>query len=224
MPKYYAVKIGRVPGIYLNWQECQQQIKGFSGAIFKSFTTEKEAQDFITPTNGQTELPSQPELLEIYTDGSHQRQKNYLGIGAWSRYHDVEYSLSATCDSKLLAEYNIFEDTVSNPTAEFIAFTEVLKCFREAQLPATISIIFYIDYVGVKHWIDGSWQTRKPYIKKILEFCLELIKKIGNSITIVHVPGHSGNLGNDKADQLAGSLENFNEFDRLINAIKSDHR
>ena len=35
--KYYAVKIGLVPGLYLTWGECQQNINGFSGAVYKSF-------------------------------------------------------------------------------------------------------------------------------------------------------------------------------------------
>lgn len=45
--KFYAVKKGRVPGIYLNWEECQNNTKGFSGAVFKSFTVRDEAEKFI---------------------------------------------------------------------------------------------------------------------------------------------------------------------------------
>ena len=39
--KYYAVKIGLVPGLYLTWGECQQNINGFSGAVYKSFDTDE---------------------------------------------------------------------------------------------------------------------------------------------------------------------------------------
>lgn len=35
--KYYAVKIGIKPGIYETWAECELQIKGVSGAKYKSF-------------------------------------------------------------------------------------------------------------------------------------------------------------------------------------------
>jgi len=45
--KFYAVANGRKPGVYKTWDECQAQTKGFAKAKFKSFTTEKEAQDFI---------------------------------------------------------------------------------------------------------------------------------------------------------------------------------
>lgn len=31
--KFYAVKAGRVPGVYLTYAECQAQTAGFKGAI-----------------------------------------------------------------------------------------------------------------------------------------------------------------------------------------------
>ncbi|WP_286149303.1 RNase H1/viroplasmin domain-containing protein, partial [Thomasclavelia cocleata] len=37
MAKFYAVKIGRKPGIYLTWDECKQQVDKFKGAVYKSF-------------------------------------------------------------------------------------------------------------------------------------------------------------------------------------------
>ncbi|KAF4973041.1 hypothetical protein FSARC_539 [Fusarium sarcochroum] len=45
--KYYAVKAGRNPGIYVDYEDCKAQISGFSGAVFKSFKTQQEAQDFV---------------------------------------------------------------------------------------------------------------------------------------------------------------------------------
>ena len=43
---FYAVKAGRVPGIYKTWAECEQQTKGFTGAKFKGFVTQPEAEAF----------------------------------------------------------------------------------------------------------------------------------------------------------------------------------
>lgn len=42
--KYYVVWHGVCPGIYTSWTDCQLQIKGFQGAIFKSFDTREEAE------------------------------------------------------------------------------------------------------------------------------------------------------------------------------------
>ena len=46
--KYYAVKKGKVPGIYLNWNDCKAMVDGYPGAVYKSFKTIEEAEKFIT--------------------------------------------------------------------------------------------------------------------------------------------------------------------------------
>ncbi|MFR4836151.1 MAG: viroplasmin family protein [Catenibacterium sp.] len=52
--KYYAVKNGRVPGIYNSWAECQKQIHGFKNASYKSFTSRTEAEEFISDKKRNT--------------------------------------------------------------------------------------------------------------------------------------------------------------------------
>ena len=44
--KYYSVKAGKKPGVYLTWEECKNQVDGFSGAVYKSFPTLAEAEEF----------------------------------------------------------------------------------------------------------------------------------------------------------------------------------
>ena len=41
--KYYVVWQGKIPGIYNNWREAEQQIKGVVDAKFKSYESENEA-------------------------------------------------------------------------------------------------------------------------------------------------------------------------------------
>ena len=41
--KYYVVWKGVSPGIYTSWTDCQLQIKGYDGALYKSFDTKEEA-------------------------------------------------------------------------------------------------------------------------------------------------------------------------------------
>lgn len=45
--KYYAVRVGRVPGIYRSWAECKEQVDYFRNAEFKSFTTKEQADEFM---------------------------------------------------------------------------------------------------------------------------------------------------------------------------------
>ncbi|GME27021.1 ribonuclease h [Neofusicoccum parvum] len=47
-PKFYAVKDGRKPGVYSNYNDCLAQVKGFKGAVFKSFPSVAEAEAFIS--------------------------------------------------------------------------------------------------------------------------------------------------------------------------------
>jgi ribonuclease HI len=42
--KYYVVWKGRNPGIYLSWAECEAQVKGFTGAEYKSFESREMAE------------------------------------------------------------------------------------------------------------------------------------------------------------------------------------
>jgi ribonuclease HI len=43
--KYYAVWKGVHPGIYDSWTACQLQIKGYGGALYKSFDSKEEAEE-----------------------------------------------------------------------------------------------------------------------------------------------------------------------------------
>lgn len=44
---YYAVKSGKIPGIYRSWSECEVQVKCYPGAVYKGFVTEKEAKAYL---------------------------------------------------------------------------------------------------------------------------------------------------------------------------------
>ena len=45
--KYYAVRKGRNTGIYRTWDECKSQVFQYSGAEYKSFTTEQELLNIL---------------------------------------------------------------------------------------------------------------------------------------------------------------------------------
>ena len=44
---FYAVKRGREPGIYDNWDECRRNVQGFPRSFYKGFKTQEEAQEFL---------------------------------------------------------------------------------------------------------------------------------------------------------------------------------
>lgn len=73
--KFYVVWKGVNPGVYASWTDCQLQIQGYKGAIYKSFDTEEEAaQAFATPAhvylqrhrNSASKEPSAKQLPENF--------------------------------------------------------------------------------------------------------------------------------------------------------------
>ncbi|CAO3694145.1 unnamed protein product [Umbelopsis ramanniana] len=58
MPKsarsyYYAVRVGKNPGIYTQWSECEKQVKGYPNARYKKFPTRQEADKFLSATESE---------------------------------------------------------------------------------------------------------------------------------------------------------------------------
>ena len=56
--KYYVVWRGRIPGVYLSWEECEEQVKQFPSSAFKAFATEAEARQAFEA--GPPQRPARP--------------------------------------------------------------------------------------------------------------------------------------------------------------------
>ena len=78
MAKFYAVKEGKKPGIYMSWDECKEQVNGYSGAVYKSFTSEDEAKAFI---GKEVKKVSDDLTLLAYVDGSYNIKTKEYGYG-----------------------------------------------------------------------------------------------------------------------------------------------
>ncbi|EPZ32932.1 hypothetical protein O9G_004612 [Rozella allomycis CSF55] len=50
---YYAVAVGRKPGIYINFEEADSQIANFDGAVYKRFANKNEAEEFLRNHSSQ---------------------------------------------------------------------------------------------------------------------------------------------------------------------------
>jgi hypothetical protein len=76
MVLYYAVRVGRKPGIYNTWNAAKGQVAGFSGAIFKKFPTIEQANQFLKendempPENIKANHTSRISKVDIFS--SHQ--------------------------------------------------------------------------------------------------------------------------------------------------------
>ena len=41
---WYVVYVGRVPGVYDHWEHAHIQVHGFSGNMYKGYTTRREVE------------------------------------------------------------------------------------------------------------------------------------------------------------------------------------
>ncbi|RYR59300.1 hypothetical protein Ahy_A05g025166 [Arachis hypogaea] len=44
---FYAVRRGRIPGIYMTWADCKRQVNGFKDCEFKGFADADEAESWL---------------------------------------------------------------------------------------------------------------------------------------------------------------------------------
>lgn len=63
--KFYAVRKGRSVGIYNNWDDCKSQVHGYPGCQYKSFSSLKEAEDYLA----QNVPPPHPACKAQKVDG-----------------------------------------------------------------------------------------------------------------------------------------------------------
>ena len=63
--KYYAIKVGRKTGIFTDWDECQSLVKGFKGALYKSFKNEEDAKAYLNDDTTSNDMPKQQKTLSL---------------------------------------------------------------------------------------------------------------------------------------------------------------
>lgn len=89
--KYYAVRYGlEGPKVYTDWTSCQNAVKGFKGAKFKSFTNQEDADAFIDLV--EDVLTSYPEGHHITVDASSSIKEDFWEFQmVWSDTKELIY-------------------------------------------------------------------------------------------------------------------------------------
>ena len=164
--KFYVVWIGRQPGIYGSWVECQTQINGFHNARHKSFPTRQLAeQAFCSDSKA---FIGKPEIEIVSTDG----QRPILGDpilesiavdGAWDTSTGrAEYQGVDTKTRQVIFKQGPFEEGTNN-IVEFLAIVHALAHCKKHKLTVPI----YSDSRNAINWVkDKHARTRQERTDK----------------------------------------------------------
>lgn len=217
MAKFYAVRTGHNPGVYLTWDECKNQVSGFPGASYKSFKTQDEAEKFIycEETSGgepdnkvdvdiNSKIDEDIKNLKIdeviaFVDGSCKENKYdgklTIGFGA------IVFSGGERQDTLYKSFNENYIEGITkhrNVAAELLGAQEVINwAIKNGKRKITI---FY-DYEGIEKWAIGKWNAGKAITKEYVAFISQSRRNI--EIDFVKVKAHDGILYNDEVDSLA---------------------
>lgn len=206
--KFYAVKQGRVPGVYNSWEECKKQVHGFSGPVYKSFPTAAEAMAFVTGQTSGTEgtkavakhteadrtsvLPEGDENAVVaYVDGSYHSGTGEFSYGAVILWQGKEICLKEKMTDPELA-------SMRNVAGEIKGAECAMRYAVEHGIRA-LTIVH--DYAGIACWCLGQWKANKEGTKAYKAYYDSIKDQV--QITFQKVKGHSGDHYNDMADRLA---------------------
>lgn len=213
--KYYAVKVGKVSGIYCTWDQCKEQTEGVSGAQYKSFSTLDEAEQYI---QGIVEGDSAGDNDAVFNKDMNASVESRIAslvedevIAFVDGSYDVTEEKSAF--AAIIFSYNGNKDILYKAFTrqlgkEFILFRNVaaeLEGVKEAINWAIKynkrKIAIYYDYEGIEKWAKGHWKANKIITKDYVRFIQE--KRNFIKIEFVKVPAHSGVKFNEEVDAIA---------------------
>ena len=214
---FYAVANGRTIGIFLNWNDCNNSVKGYKNALYKKFDTKEEADNFIKVNETNNKIQNHNIIINskdensvfnpdyyVYTDGacSNNGKDNALaGIGIFFGINDNR-NISKKIEGKQ-----------TNNTAELSAIIETYHIIENDILNGKkIAIVSDSEYVikcvssyGEKCY-KKCWNVDIPN-KDLVKIAYEMYKDKLN-IQFIHIKAHTNNtdihsFGNDNADKLA---------------------
>lgn len=210
--KYYAVKKGKVKGVFDNWKDCKASVDGVTGAVYKGFGSLEEAKDFLgdyapgehalvehalsehagTESQSEKQVPADPSKVLVYVDGSYEHKIKKYSFGC----------VFILADGRVFTESGNGDNPDSlklrNVTGEMLGAMFAVK-FAMVNGFSEIEICY--DYVGIEKWVIGSWKSKTELTIKYAQTMQEWSRQI--KINFTKVAAHTNIYYNEMADQLA---------------------
>lgn len=195
--KYYAVQVGRTTGVFFTWAECQKQVTGFPGAVFKSFLTIEEAEAFVkgvqteVKQSGLNILEIEPGALVAYVDGSYNVANGQFSYGMVLLDGKEELKFHQFfIDEELASMRNVAGEIKGAEAA-----------MRYAVEHGFTKLYIYHDYEGIAKWCQGAWKANKEGTKAYKAYYDSIQDRL--QVVFVKVAAHTGDTYNEMADKLA---------------------
>jgi ribonuclease HI len=192
---FYAVKIGKIPGLYTSWSECSQQVTGFPNSLYKKFTDIDAAKQFMSVST----FSSNEVDYYVYIDGACKANGKPDCVASYGIFFGKNDPRN-TC--------GLVQGYQSNNSGELTAALELYKIIEgdleTSHICICIDSLFTINCMSIKDWTSGK-------NKELADTLYTLYSKhIGKNISLKHVKGHTKytdmfSLGNEEADKLAKS-------------------
>jgi ribonuclease HI len=225
---YYAVANGKNIGIFLNWNDCNNSVKGYKNALYKKFDTKEEADIFIQSNEkniNDTNIQKQNNITSFFDTIKPKQQNNVVEFNP-DYYVYTDGACSNNGKYNALAGIGIFfgindnrniskkiEGKQTNNTAELSAIIETYYIIENDIVNGKkIAIVSDSEYsikcvssYGEKCHKKG-WNIDIPN-KELVKTAYEMYKDKLN-IQFIHIKAHTNNtdnhsFGNDNADKLA---------------------
>ncbi|MBU5451222.1 viroplasmin family protein [Acetivibrio sp. MSJd-27] len=190
--KYYAVKVGRNCGIYEKWDDAKEQINGFSGAVYKGFSTREEAQRYIggEEKNAVAQCPGEDELY-AYVDGSFD-----VKTGRYA------YGVVLLTSSEEICRNGVGEDreaaNMRNVAGELAG---AVYAMEYALNHGYSKLVIFHDYEGIARWAKDEWKANLDSTQKYKLYYAGIKDRL--KVIFQKVAAHTGDHYNELADSLA---------------------
>ena len=183
--KIYAVYDNGKIEFFNAWADCLKRIHKQSNILYKGFSNQKLANDWVFKLESSKLAPS--DSIKIYVDGSFNPQYKYAGWG-WIAIHN----------QKAIAENHGITNkpALSRNIDGEIEATIQASQWASKQYP---SFIIVHDYIGLAHWFLGTWKIQS----EIAHYYVDKMQDYKGKVFFEKVVAHSGNKWNNRADELA---------------------